>query len=394
MSDLKSYFAKMVLPILGLSLFLPGSAAVGANMAKGFCNVLVPVYVITDRNLSKYPCAQSLSDPASLSQCIHAGVVRVPVRVKPFQQLDSMSLAAWGCSIESPRHIERISRDSIESQIVNPPGTAVSITPGNLDPLAGLDSFIDHLNEQIAKSSQHELLIFIHGCCEGPQDSIEEAAQLSVQCNSPVLLFDWASPSVRQAGIWTYMQSDRALEVSELYFGNLIERLRQKNLSARVTLVAYSMGSRLIRNYLRQFPESFFDQIHLVRPDISLPVFLIEQYKFKKQFGQMFIYVSAHDLALQSSALLMSSNVERLGMQPDPAHWFAKQLNNAPPNATIIDTSNLHQEYDFIGHRIPFEAVGYIHGLKDERALSLFKIERPFSINPHFWKLRDNNIGL
>jgi len=394
MRNSKIHLAKPLLTMIGLILSLPVLAAGGASQYDNSYDLSVPVYVITDRNLTKYPSTKSLSNPAILSCDIHAGIVRVPVRVKMVRQLDLLSLKTWGCSVQNKHYPQRISRDGIESQLVRPPSTVVTIGPGNLNPLAGLDSFIDQLNNQIAKSSQNELLIFIHGCCEGPQDSYEEAAQLSVQCNSPVLLLDWASPSVRQAGFWSYIQSDRALEVSEIYFGKLIEHLREKKSSKRITLVAFSMGSKLVRNYLRQFPDSFIDQVHLVRPDISLPVFLMEQDKFKNQFGQMYIYVSAHDLALQSSALLMSSNVERLGMQYDPSRWFAKQLINAPANTTIIDTSSLHLEYDVIGHRIPFEAIGYISDLENEKTISSFEIERPFSTNPHFCKLRYKNTGL
>lgn len=393
MHNSKIYLAKLF-TMIGLILSCPILSVFGASQHDNSYDLSVPVYVITDRNLTKYASNKSLSDPALLVQYIRAGIVNVPVRVKTVRPLDVSALQNWGCTIKNRFYPERISRDSIESQLTQWPATMVTIGPGNLNPLAGLDSFIEKLNSQIVKSPQNELLIFVHGCCEGPQDSYEEAAQLSVQCNSPVLLFDWASPSVRQAGFWSYIQSDRALEVSEIYFGKLIEHLRDKTSSKHVSLVAFSMGSKLVRNYLRQFPDSFIDQVHLVRPDISLPVFLMEQDKFKNQFGQMYIYVSAHDLALQSSALLMSSNVERLGMQHDPSLWFAKQLDNAPANTTVIDTSNLHLEYDVIGHRIPFEAIGYMNGLENDKTISSFEIERPFSTNPHFCKLRYKPAGI
>ncbi len=387
-----SQFAKLRGTMLTLALTLVSITYAHAKSGEHTYNILAPINVITDRKSTTQPPVESST--LGLIHSIHAGIVQVPLRLKMAEPLDLSSLEKWGCVCSDHNYGGRISRRSIESQVLGPSSTAFTISPGSLDTSKDLGNFFANLNEQIAKSSNHELLIFIHGCCEGPQDSLESAARLSIVTGCPVLLFDWASPSVRQAGIWSYIQSDRALELSELYFGKLMEGLKDKTLNARVTIVAYSMGAKLVRNYLRQYPDCFIDQIHLVRPDISLPVFLMEQDKFKNQYGQMYIYVSAHDLALQSSALLMSSQIDRLGMPQDPARWFARQLNNAPANTTIIDTSNLHQTLDFIGHRIPFEAIGYVHGLKSEKWSSLFAIDRPFSMNPHFWQLRCTSAGL
>jgi esterase/lipase superfamily enzyme len=298
---------------------------------------------------------------------------------------------------------------SIARQLSESSDKALVIASRDPDFQNGLKDFFADLNNQIAKAPNRQLLIFVHGSCEGQQESLTKAARLSTICGCPVLLFDWASPSVRQAGIWAYIQSDRALEQSELYFGKLIEQIRNQTSPSKITLVAHSMGAKLVRNYLRQYPDCFIDQVHLVRPDISLPVFLLEQDRFQHQVGHMHVYVSDFDLALQSSELLTRGRVERLGRQSDPARWFSRQLSNAPNNTVIIDTSGLGRSADatelklgigpdglesyvsIIGHGIPYEVIGFTHNLETEKTISSFEIEKPYTANPNYWKLKAAN---
>ena len=256
------------------------------------------------------------------------------------------------CVNKKSKQVEKISRHNILFQLSQLPGTTIVLNSPDLD-LSVAQSFIDSLNKSIAQTSRKELIVFIHGCCESPQQSLANAALLSLYCNSPVLLIDWDSPSVRRAGILTYMQSDRGLELSQLYFGSLMQQLQQKIVSKHINLIAYSLGAKLVRDYLRQYPAAFIDQIHYVRPDISLPVFLLEQNKIQKQFGHMYVYTSNHDLNLQLSQSLMSAGIPRLGMQSHLSHQFS----NCPENITIIDTSNLRKSSDLCGHDLPFEAL-------------------------------------
>ncbi len=393
------FYQLMVLLILSFVVLPPSSA----KAYKHSYTLSVPVYVITDRNFAS---PATSNDASSLNVCLHAGIVHAAVKIGTAHQLDLTSLQAWGCITQDAQSAEALSRQNIEMQLSKPPGSRVTLKPGALDSQTALDDFIAHLNTDIAKSNHHELLIYVHGCCEGQQEAIAKAAALSVHCDSPVLLFDWATPSVEQAGIWSYIQSDRALELSELYFGRLIEQLREKISRDQTTLIAFSMGTRLVRNYLRQFPNSFIDEVQLVRPDISLPVFLMEQDRFKNQVGTMYIYLSAHDFALQSSEFLTSAHVERLGRQHDPSRWFSQQLNNAPVNTIVIDTTNMGRSSDateltlnlvpgalwncvsILGHGIPYNAIGFIHSLKTKEPISSFKIDKPYSSNPNFWRLR------
>ena len=347
----------------------------------------VPVYVISDRTVRNSVTRELSEKPLSLDPNIIVGVVHVPVKMKTVCSVDASKLETWGCSTLEKSDQTKMSRKEIMSQLLSPPGTPIPLDVRTQKSLDNMDGFIASLNNEIAKSGTHELLIFVHGCCEAQQQSLSEAAKLSIYCGCPVLLFDWASPSVLQAGLWTYMQSDRALEFTEIYFGKLMEHIRANCPGTKITLVAHSMGSRLARNYLRQFPKALIDQIYLVRPDISLPVFLIEQDKFEKQFRQMYIFVSKSDLLLRCSELLMSSHIERLGRQHKPSRWFENPVKNTPDNITIIDTSSMFGN-GFTGHKIPYEAIGDIHNLKAQTNSAGFKIEKPFSSNPQFWKLK------
>jgi pimeloyl-ACP methyl ester carboxylesterase len=394
---------RFILPLLTVLL-----TAAQSGMARSYKHsyaLSVPVYVITDRGLQS---SQAVPQLPSLNLSLHAGIVRVPLHLRTAQQLNLSLLESWGCTVQDRHSTETFSKQRIEMQLSKPSGFIINTTPELLHLNPELKEVITQLNDQIAKSPQPELLVFIHGCCESQQQALIKAAQLSVHCGSPVLLFDWASPSVEQAGIWSYMQSDRALELTELYFGKLMEYLSAKISHDRITLIAHSMGTKLVRGYLRQFPNCFVDQVHLVRPDISLPVFLMEQNTFSKQVGQMCIYISENDRSLQSSELLMSGQVERLGRQHDPSHWFGQPPDNAPANTIVVNTSKLRRSaystkprLDMVkrisedstaimGHGIPYEAIGFIHSLKTDAPISLFKIEKPYPMNPNFWNLRSN----
>lgn len=389
----------LAMPILAPQLSRAGSYRHTYTMS-------VPVYVITERNLPGYASSKPSIQNTSLAESLHAGIVRVPVRLKTARVLDLSSLKVWGCSPQDNQSSKTLSRYSIASQLKNSPSDEINLCSGHFDFQNELKDFVNDLQKEIAKTAKGQLIIFIHGSCEGQEESLVKAARLSVFCGCPVLLFDWASPSVRQAGIWAYIQSDRALELSELYFGKLIEQIRNQISPTKITLVAHSMGTKLVRNYLRQYPDCFIDQVHLVRPDISLPVFLLEQNRFQHQVGRMYIYLSDYDLALQSSELLMSAHVERLGRQSDPARWFSQQSSNASKNTFFIDTSSLGRSADatglklslgpdglesyvsILGHGIPYEAIEFIHSLNTEKPTSSFKIERPYSMNPNYWKLK------
>jgi hypothetical protein len=54
----------------------------------------------------------------------------------------------------------------------------------------------------------------------------------------------------------------------------------------------------------------------------------------------------------------------------------------------VIDTSRLKPKLDLIGHRIPFEAVGFLHGYEKDKTTNLFIIDKPYPMNAQFWQLK------
>lgn len=239
----------------------------------------------------------------------------------------------------------------------------VKVSPGPMTPFEFAPTFFSRLRAAINRDGKGECVIFVHGCCISRKDALKQAATLSLAFNCPVLLFDWATLGWFQAPplpeINTYRKSERATELSEVNFAQLMEKLMIELPTAYITVVGHSMGNRMVDAYLLHSPtvtHKTIDEVHFVRADVSLPAYLASERAMCSKIGKAYVYISNNDPALALSRKF-SSGVPREGMPDELEYLFSSQSDgDEPRNRGVLDVSALS-----LGHGIPFDLLGNVH---------------------------------
>jgi esterase/lipase superfamily enzyme len=246
----------------------------------------------------------------------------------------------------------------------------------------------------------NEYAVFVHGCCVSREDTICDAAALSLALNCPVVAFDWATPD------WSnsppipeknaYRKSERVTELSRLNFNHLMDLLLNTYPETYVTVIGHSMGNNLVHDFVLQQHDArrTIDEIHLVRPDSSMAAFFQQESDFCSRVGKTYIYISQNDRALQISEAL-SSGMPRLGKPGKLISLFTEQSSaDCPRNLAILDISDLQltRRLPFtpkIHHDVPFPLIGIVHrtGLYGNKNDLVFE---PLPTNPHFVRVRNS----
>ena len=168
--------------------------------------------------------------------------------------------------------------------------------------------------------SPNEILVFVHGYNNGFADAIRRIAQLSydVGFRGVTVAYDWASRNE----LAEYTFDEATMERSVPDFERFLLRLVDSTGARRVSIIAHSMGTRLVSYALRDLhykkPSLKLGQVILAAPDIDFTTFT-EQLAdpVVKTSTWVTLYASGTDRAIQASRAL--HNAKRVGSGPLPA---------------------------------------------------------------------------
>lgn len=114
---------------------------------------------------------------------------------------------------------------------------------GSLYGWSAREKFFSHLSNTVSKCPEKELIVFVHGCCVDHDKAVNQTLGLQKWYRRPVLLFDWTTVNM------VYFQSLRSYPKSQDRFNLLVRELRERMPDVKITVIAFSIGTNIVKNY-------------------------------------------------------------------------------------------------------------------------------------------------
>jgi esterase/lipase superfamily enzyme/TRAP-type C4-dicarboxylate transport system substrate-binding protein len=239
----------------------------------------------------------------------------------------------------------------------------------DLDKFSTVDSITHYSGVQefaaALDAPREDLTLFIHGYYNLFTQAISRGAAIKQDMGvpGPVLVFSWPS----EAGLLAYGADEAAIDIARENVRTFIETLDRTISLSRVSVVAHSLGARLLATYvdwadgrveLLQRPK--FKHIVLPAADITTDSFRLVHGKLGRAAQKITIYTSENDNALNLSKKIHSK--VPVG-RPDKADELL-----ILPGMESIDASDVDKSVSFVPfdlksrHSYVFDKTG---GMKD-----------------------------
>jgi len=204
--------------------------------------------------------------------------------------------------------------------------------------------FYSRLNDQISRSRQRDLLIFVHGFNVSFEESVTRLAQVAkdLPFNGAVVAYSWPS----QGGVGNYLRDGEIINESVEPFNNFLNDIQQHiPPDTKVNIVVHSMGNRLVLRGLKRFakehqsPIKPFQNVVFCAPDVGVNEFTDLVTHTMDLSKQTTLYRCLNDSALIASSKL--NREERAGGSLSPV--IIDGLDCV--DCTVVDTSLLGHSY-------------------------------------------------
>lgn len=304
----------------------------------------LPVFFVTDRevkvekNKNKYSYGKQNIEPnENLVFGIENKKTKIPVELQ--------SGLNWRQSFQLEIFGDRYSPKGMKWR------TFSGVTYGYLYNWSRREKFYGELNTCLSSCPTKEVVIFIHGCCVDHAEASRQAANIQKWYRRPVILYDWGTESK------VYLQSLKAYPQTQSKFNQFVVDFKAKFPDTKITVVAYSVGSNILKDYCLQAKESDkpdFDNVFILRADTNveslekaLPM-VVAQSKTPVQ-----LWVSSNDAQMKASRLLRKVVVlpvallSQKGLRGGETRaWMKKQIDGVQ----VVDVTELA-----LGHDIPYQ---------------------------------------
>ena len=237
------------------------------------------------------------------------------------------------------------------------------------------DSFLAGVSDQVQRSRQKDVLVFVHGFNVSFHEAVAGTAELALKMpfNGAIVSYCWPS----QGGVLNYNVDEPINQASVAPFTEFLIALREGVPDARIHILVHSMGNRIVMNSLSQLHNSgaskLFGHVVLCAPDVGIDDFRKWAPGVVQVSEQVTLYANASDSALIASKGLHAE--QRAGDAHSPM---------IVPGIDTIDCSRI--ESGLLGH-------SYFSG-NDDVASDIFlliKDHRPASERRHLTPLRTNH---
>lgn len=168
--------------------------------------------------------------------------------------------------------------------------------------------FFNNLKNQIERSRQRDVLLFVHGFNVDYQSAVTRTAQIAADLpfNGAVVSYSWPS----QGGLKNYRTDGDIVDQSVPAFAEFLTEMGGRLPSdVRINIVVHSMGNRLVLRSLERLPRQFttpkrFANIVFCAPDVGVTEFR-EKISFAKVVSKnVTLYCCMNDAALNASYVL------------------------------------------------------------------------------------------
>lgn len=225
------------------------------------------------------------------------------------------------------------------------------VVSGTKSQFATEHEFFDELRARSDKSKR--LILFVHGYKSTFDGALSIGAQLSTVFHAPVVVFSWPS-SEQLSG---YTKDECNIEWSLPHFKRLLQRVEDEVGAEKLTLVAHSMGNRLVMWSLRDRCENArchgtvlkkMSDVVFTSPDVDTGTFKHYAKDVCDNASETWILTSGKDNALRASKVVHERR--RLGMPgPDGVDIDWRQPPIVPGLKTVDFTV---LDYGIVGHTI------------------------------------------
>ncbi len=205
----------------------------------------------------------------------------------------------------------------------------------SVGPIDSREGFLGAVGGAVGRSREKEAFVFVPGFNTTFEGGVLRTAQLAadLQFDGAPILFSWPS----RGDLFGYgvdaRQADSEPQADAL--AAFLEDVARRTGAERITLVAHSMGNRVLLNALSRMTPSRsdgrprFDEVVLAAPDVGVDRFSELWPQVRQSGGRFTLYASRRDKALQLSAEL--NGMRRLG-DANPLY--------VDPGLDSIDTTN------------------------------------------------------
>lgn len=211
--------------------------------------------------------------------------------------------------------------------------------------------FLNELRDRANKSDR--VILFVHGYKSTFDGALSIGAQLASAFHAPVVIFSWPS-SEQLSG---YTKDECNIEWSLPHFKKLLSRVENEVGAEKVTLIAHSMGNRLVMWSLRDrcesarchgVPPSKMPDVVLTSPDVDTGTFKHYANDVCENAEETWVLTSGRDNALRASKAVHERR--RLGMPgPDGVDIDWRQPPVVPGLKTVEFTV---LDHGIVGHTI------------------------------------------
>lgn len=194
-----------------------------------------------------------------------------------------------------------------------------------VQPIATEEGFGEYLDLVMDQSERRELLVFIHGYNTDFRSAAERAAQLAVdlEIDGAPALYSWPS---RGTTLGYFADANQVIRPVIDDLRRYLEILMEHADADRIHVVAHSMGNRFLLRALEEMAEDnpppldepFFDQVVWASPDVDQADFLYTIPELLHLAGDMTLYASASDRALQLSRRIQGGYPRAGDVTPAP----------------------------------------------------------------------------
>ena len=237
------------------------------------------------------------------------------------------------------------------------------------------DSFLAGVSDQVQRSRQKDVLVFVHGFNVSFHEAVAGTAEVALKMpfNGAIVSYCWPS----QGGVLNYNVDEPINQASVAPFTEFLMDLREGVPDARIHILVHSMGNRIVMNSLSQLHNAgapkLFGHVVLCAPDVGIDDFRKWAPGVVQVSDQVTLYANASDSALIASKGLHAE--QRAGDAHSPMIFAG---------IDTIDCSRI--ESGLLGH-------SYFSG-NDDVASDIFlliKDHRPASERRHLTPLSTNH---
>lgn len=238
------------------------------------------------------------------------------------------------------------------------------------------DEFLAGVNDQLERSRQRDLLLFVHGFNVRFDAAVTRAAQLGrdISFNGAIVAYCWPT----QGGVLSYDEDEPINAASVEPFTEFLHTLRSGiPASTKMQIVVHSMGNRIVMDALDRLPPPKrgkpFANVVLCSPDVGRSDYLKWAPGVVEQCERVTLYANQSD-----SALIVSK-----GLHAEPRAGDAEYLI-VTDGIETIDCSRI--DLSFMGHSY--------YGSNSDMLTDLFQLlkeDKSASERPHLTKEKSKN---